>query len=144
MSSPLAFYRTFKALMTDHGIRHVLTSDMACVEYGIQQNTKETDWIIDPRDLPKLVRMLVDEEPGLTGKSWWVSYRPLFGAPLTIGVSGGWQDISSCHSRCTGFPGTSLRFFRPTATNLRGGRFSRSRLGHPVKAGGGTNEEDGP
>jgi hypothetical protein len=27
--------------MRQHGIRHVLTSGMACVEYGIQQNTIE-------------------------------------------------------------------------------------------------------
>jgi hypothetical protein len=47
MSSPIQFYRNFQALMRQHGIRHVLTSGMACVEYGIQQNTKDTDWIIE-------------------------------------------------------------------------------------------------
>ena len=34
MASPLEFYRNFQALMRQHGIRHVLTSGMACVEYG--------------------------------------------------------------------------------------------------------------
>jgi hypothetical protein len=43
MASPIQFYRNFQALMQRHGIRHVLTSGMACVEYGIQQNTKDTD-----------------------------------------------------------------------------------------------------
>jgi hypothetical protein len=43
MSSPLQFYRIFKSLMQEHGIRHVLTSGMACVEYGIQQITKTTE-----------------------------------------------------------------------------------------------------
>jgi hypothetical protein len=48
MASPIQFYRNFQALMQHHGIRHVLTSGVACVEYGIQQNTKDTDWIIHP------------------------------------------------------------------------------------------------
>lgn len=42
MASPIQFYRNFQTLMREHGIRHVLTSGMACVEYGIQQNTKDT------------------------------------------------------------------------------------------------------
>ena len=50
MASPIQFYRNFQALMQQHDIRHVLTSGMACVEYGIQQNTKDTDWIIHPED----------------------------------------------------------------------------------------------
>lgn len=42
MASPIQFYRNFQTLMREHGIRHVLTSGRACVEYGIQQNTKDT------------------------------------------------------------------------------------------------------
>jgi hypothetical protein len=35
MASPIQFYRNFQTLMQQHGIRHVLTSGMACVGYGI-------------------------------------------------------------------------------------------------------------
>lgn len=52
MASPIQFYRNFRALMQQHGIRHVLTSGMACVEYGIQQNTKDTDWIVQSGQWP--------------------------------------------------------------------------------------------
>jgi hypothetical protein len=98
MSSPIQFYRTFQALMREHGIRHVLTSGMACVEYGIQQNTKDTDWIIHPEDLEKLTAMLGECERGLTGRNWRVSYRPLFGAPLVMEYQrGGWTSHLAIH-----------------------------------------------
>jgi hypothetical protein len=93
MASPIQFYRNFQALMQQHGIRHVLTSGMACVEYGIQQNTKDTDWIIHPDDLVMLVAMLCECERGLTGCNWVVSYRPLFGAPFLQDYhQGGWTS----------------------------------------------------
>jgi hypothetical protein len=93
MASPIQFYRNFQALMRQHGIRHVLTSGMACVEYGIQQNTKDTDWIIHPEDLATLVAMLCGCERGLTGGNWRVSYRPLFGSPLLQAYhEGGWTS----------------------------------------------------
>jgi hypothetical protein len=93
MASPIQFYRDFQALMRHHGIRHVLTSGMACVEYGIQQNTKDTDWIVHPEDLAALVAMLCDCERGLTGANWRVSYRPLFGSPLLQDFhEGGWTS----------------------------------------------------
>jgi hypothetical protein len=93
MASPIQFYRNFQALMQRHGIRHVLTSGMACVEYGIQQNSKDTDWIIHPEDLEMLVAMLCECERGLTGANWRVSYRPLFGAPLLKDfLGGGWTS----------------------------------------------------
>ncbi|MCX6868597.1 MAG: hypothetical protein NTV46_20800 [Verrucomicrobia bacterium] len=79
MATPIQFYRDFQAMMREHCIRHVLTSGMACVEYGIQHNTKDTDWIIHPDDLGQLVAMLCESERGLTGNNWRVSYRPLFG-----------------------------------------------------------------
>lgn len=79
--------------MRQHHIRHVLTSGMACVEYGIQQNTKDTDWIIHPEDLESLVAMLCECERGLTGNNWVVSYRPLFGASLSKDYhQGGWSS----------------------------------------------------
>lgn len=89
MASPIQFYRNFQSLMRDQGIRHVLTSGMACVEYGIQQNTKDTDWIVHPEDLEKLVSMLCKCERGLTGRNWLVAHRPLFGAPFLKEYHGG-------------------------------------------------------
>ena len=93
MASPIQFYRNFQALMQRHGLRHVLTSGMACVEYGIQQTTKDTDWIVHPDDLAALVAMLCECERGLTGTNWRVTYRPLFGAPLLKEyLGGGWTS----------------------------------------------------
>ena len=84
--------------MSEHSIRHVLTSGMACVEYGIQQNTKDTDWIIHPDDLEKLIALLCECERGLTGKNWRISYRSLFGAPfLEAYHRGGWTTHIAVH-----------------------------------------------
>ncbi len=75
------------------GIRHMLTSGMACVEYGIQQNTKDTDWIIHPQDLESLILMLDNCEKGSEACPWVVSYRSLFGAPLLKEYhEGGWTS----------------------------------------------------
>ncbi len=98
MSSPLQFYRKFKALLAEHDIRAVLTSGMACVEYGIQQTTKDTDWIIHPDDLEKLVALLCQQEKGLTGSNWRISYRGLFGAPIeTDYLRFGWTSHLAIH-----------------------------------------------
>lgn len=111
MASPIQFYRNFQGLMQQHDIRHVLTSGMACVEYGIQQNTKDTDWIIHPDDLEKLVAMLNECERGLTGCNWLVSYRPLFGAPfLQEYHQGGWTTHLLIHDE-PGSPEHHLDFF---------------------------------
>jgi hypothetical protein len=111
MSSPIQFYRSFQSLMREHGIRHVLTSGMACVEYGIQQNTKDTDWIIHPEDLDKLVALLFEHERGLTGNNWRVSYRALFGAPfLREYHRGGWTTHIAIHDEADS-PEHHLDFF---------------------------------
>jgi len=84
--------------MQEHGIRHVLTSGMACVEFGIQQNTKDTDWVIDPANISKLVELLIESERGLSGRNWNVSYRPLFGAPMTAKyLRAGWTSHLAIH-----------------------------------------------
>ena len=98
MASPIQFCHDFQSLMERHGIRHVLTSGMACVEYGIQQNTKDTDWIIHPDDLEILVAMLCECERGLAGGNWSVSYRPMFGTPFVKEFHGSsaefvWNDV---------------------------------------------------
>jgi hypothetical protein len=122
MASPIQFYRNFQALMQRHGIRHVLTSGMACVEYGIQQNTKDTDWIIHPEDLEMLVAMLCECERGLTGANWRVSYRPLFGAPLLKDyLGGGWTSHLAIWDEPSS-PEHHLDFFGK-APRLRGGEW---------------------
>jgi hypothetical protein len=46
--TPLEFLYHFRDLLREAGIRFAITSGMACVYYGLQQNTKDSDWIIDP------------------------------------------------------------------------------------------------
>ena len=53
---------------------------MACVHYGLQQNTKDSDWIIPADALEKLRELLTKREGDLP--PWRVSYRQIFGAPL--------------------------------------------------------------
>jgi hypothetical protein len=93
MSDPIAFFRAFQALLQGRGITGVLTSGMACVEYGLQQNTKDTDWIVAPAEIDRLVALFVELERGVSGGNWRVSYRGLFGAPLDAEyLAGGWTS----------------------------------------------------
>jgi hypothetical protein len=80
MSAPLDFLRIFAAQLRQAGIRFAITSGMACVHYGLQQNTKDSDWIIPADDLAKLRELLAKLEGELP--PWRVSYRQIFGAPL--------------------------------------------------------------
>jgi hypothetical protein len=111
MASPLQFYRSFGSLLAGRGIRHALTSGMACVEYGIQQTTKDTDWIIAPADFSRLVTLLCDLESGQEGAPWRISYRSLFGAPLTEEYLGrGWTSHLGVHD-ASDSPEHHLDFF---------------------------------
>ena len=93
MSDPIEFYRTFRSLLHEWGVEGVLTSGMACVEYGLQQNTKDTDWIVAPADIQRLVTMFLELERGVSGANWRISYRGLFGAPLDQEyLAGGWTS----------------------------------------------------
>jgi len=84
---------------------------MACVEYGIQQTTKDTDWVIDPGDLAALVSLLEELEAGLSGRNWRVSYRPLFGAPLQKAyLEHGWTSHLAIHDSADS-PEHHLDFF---------------------------------
>ena len=80
MSAPLAFLKSFAGKLREAGIRFAITSGMACVHYGLQQTTKDSDWIIAPDDLAKLRELLVQLEQ--SDPPWRVSYRQIFGAPL--------------------------------------------------------------
>jgi len=100
MSDPIAFYRSFQSLLRGRAITGVLTSGMACVEYGIQQNTKDTDWIVAPGDIDRLVALFGELERGVSGGNWRVSYRGLFGAPLDAEyLDGGWTSHLAAFDR---------------------------------------------
>lgn len=79
MASPIAFIDRFRQELHVAGIRFLITSGQACVHFGIQQTTKDSDWIIEPDDLSALRTMLVDAD--LSG-NLRVSYRAICGAPL--------------------------------------------------------------
>ena len=88
---PLQFLYTFRDLMRDEGIRFAITSGMACVYYGLQQNTKDSDWIIHPDDIDRL-RVLLDGKQRHV-PPWRISYRGIFGAPLEKGyLAAGWTS----------------------------------------------------
>jgi hypothetical protein len=80
VSAPLDFLRIFAGLLRAEGIPFAITSGMACVHYGLQQTTKDSDWIIPADALPRLVALLERKEGELP--PWRVSYRQIFGAPL--------------------------------------------------------------
>lgn len=107
MSSPLRFYRIFRSLLVENGIRAVLTSGMACVEYGLQQTTKDTDWIVEISDFPRLVDLLCTKDQ----EGWKVRHRELFGAPmLEPYMDGGWTCHLAIHDE-PGSPEHHLDFF---------------------------------
>jgi hypothetical protein len=80
MSVPLDFLKIFAGELRGAGIPFAITSGMACVHYGLQQNTKDSDWIIPAGALGRLRDLLVQLEGALP--PWRVSYRQIFGAPL--------------------------------------------------------------
>lgn len=91
MSSPLDFLHLFRDLLRERGLRFAITSGMACVRYGLQQNTKDSDWIIAVRDVDGLRQVLESRQAGMP--PWQVSYRPIFGAPLDPRfLAGGWTS----------------------------------------------------
>ena len=79
MSAPLDFLKIFAGQLRQGGIRFAITSGMACVHYGLQQTTKDSDWIIAPDDLDKLRELLMRLEQA--APPWRVSYRQILGAP---------------------------------------------------------------
>jgi len=91
VTTPLEFLYHFRDILRESGIRFAITSGMACVYYGLQQNTKDSDWIIEPDDLPKLLTLLERHERRVP--PWRISYRQIFGAPLDTRWMGcGWTS----------------------------------------------------
>jgi hypothetical protein len=80
VSAPLDFLKIFAGELRAAGISFAITSGMACVHYGLQQNTKDSDWIIPAQDLERLRQLLEKLEGSLP--PWRVSYRQIFAAPL--------------------------------------------------------------
>ncbi|MBI2929652.1 MAG: hypothetical protein HYY24_28660 [Verrucomicrobia bacterium] len=80
MSAPLDFLKIFAGQLRGAGIPFAITSGMACVHYGLQQITKDSDWIIPAEALERLRALLSKLEGDLP--PWRVSYRQIFGAPL--------------------------------------------------------------
>lgn len=80
MSAPLDFLKIFAAQLRGADIEFAITSGMACVHYGLQQTTKDSDWIIPHEELDKLRAMFARLEGDLP--PWRVSYRQICGAPL--------------------------------------------------------------
>jgi hypothetical protein len=80
MSAPLDFLNIFKRRLREAEIPFAITSGMACVHYGLQQNTKDSDWIIPAEALNRFRDLLTTLEGELP--PWRISYRHVFGAPL--------------------------------------------------------------
>lgn len=80
-----------------NGVRFAITSGQACVHFGLQQTTKDSDWIIPPDDLNGLRQMLIGWEAGGICQA---NYRPICGAPLDAGFLGrGWTSHLSIVER---------------------------------------------
>jgi hypothetical protein len=54
VSAPLDFLKIFAGQLRQAEISFAITSGMACVHYGLQQITKDSDWIIPAEDLARL------------------------------------------------------------------------------------------
>jgi hypothetical protein len=80
MGELLGFVHQFRDLLRVRGIRFAITSGMACVRFGVQQTTKDSDWIVDPGHLHALMDVLTRAEQRMP--PWRVSYRAICGAPI--------------------------------------------------------------
>lgn len=73
MQTPLEFLDVFRSTLRSAGITFAVTSGMACIRYGLQQTTKDSDWIVAAEDLPKLRGLLQQCERRMP--PWVVQYR---------------------------------------------------------------------
>jgi hypothetical protein len=119
MQTPLEFLDVFRSTLRSAGITFAVTSGMACIRYGLQQTTKDSDWIVAAEDLPKLRGLLQQCERRMP--PWVVQYRTIFGAPFEAEwLDGGWS--THIFIRTTGGgPDHHLDFFcrPPRATAWR-------------------------
>jgi len=90
MVSPLKFLSDFRQRLHAAGIRFALTSGQACVHFGIQQTTKDSDWIIAPEDIGRLRDLLVQMD---LSEDYKVVWRPICGAPCQeVFLGNGWTS----------------------------------------------------
>jgi hypothetical protein len=109
MQTPLDFLNTFRVELRASGIRFAITSGMACVHYGLQQTTKDSDWIVPPDQVEKVRSLFVRHEASLP--PWAVRYRSIFGAPLEAEwLAGGWTSHLSVRTEGGG-PDHHVDFF---------------------------------
>jgi hypothetical protein len=57
--TPLGFLNWLRVEFRKAKIRFTLTSGQACVYYGIQQTTKDSDWIIGLEDIERELAEIV-------------------------------------------------------------------------------------
>jgi hypothetical protein len=109
MQTPLDFLNIFRVELRASGIRFAITSGMACVHYGLQQTTKDSDWIVPPDQVEQVRGLFVRHEASLP--SWAVRYRSIFGAPLEAEwIAGGWTSHLSVRTEGGG-PDHHVDFF---------------------------------
>jgi hypothetical protein len=91
VSAPLDFLKIFAGQLRQAEISFAITSEMACVHYGLQQITKDSDWIIPAKDLTRLRGMFTRLEGELP--PWRISFRQIRGAPLAAEfMAHGWTS----------------------------------------------------
>lgn len=105
----LAHLEEFSRLFTRAGVRFAITGGMACVRYGLQQTTKDSDWIVAPETLGAVCGVLKELESRAPPAE--VSYRSVFGAPLDPRWHrGGWTSHLAVRLDPAGLP-LHLDFF---------------------------------
>ena len=91
MSSPSSLIKWFRKELHAAGVRfgdHV--PGQACVHYGIQQTTKDSDWIVEPDDLSLLCLAPADAE---SSGEFPASYCAICGLPPDQAFLGnGWTS----------------------------------------------------
>ncbi len=109
MQTPLDFLNTLRIDLRASGIRFAITSGMACVHYGLQQTTKDSDWIVPPDQAEGVRSLFIRHEASLP--PWVVRYRSIFGAPLEAEwFAGGWTSHLSVRTEGGG-PDHHVDFF---------------------------------
>lgn len=103
MQSPLEFLDAFRGDLRAAGLRFAITSGMACVRYGLQQTTKDSDWILPPDQADPLRAVFAHRESALP--AWTIRYRSIFGAPLEAEwLAGGWTSHLAIRTEAGGAP----------------------------------------
>lgn len=88
--SPLIFIDWMRERLRDAGIQFAITSGQACVHFGVQQTTKDSDWIIESQDLARLLELLSTWQYAHLLRA---AYRGICGSPLDKNyLKNGWTS----------------------------------------------------